>query len=54
MVQAHDVRTNYINIVNLCHHSVDHGVNSEWYFYTTSLGKSSCDGIGRHSPKITL
>ena len=31
---------------NLCFHASDFDVNCEWNFFTTSDGKSPCDGIG--------
>ena len=37
---------NYKGLVNLCHHSLDHGIDAAWIFFATSHGKSACDGIG--------
>ncbi|GBN70056.1 hypothetical protein AVEN_138700-1 [Araneus ventricosus] len=34
------------NFVNICHHESDFKLKSEWHFFATSHGKSSCDGIG--------
>ena len=34
------------NFINLCHHEDDFGLAAEWNFFTTSHGKSACDGIG--------
>ncbi|GBM33984.1 hypothetical protein AVEN_263222-1 [Araneus ventricosus] len=34
------------NFVNICHHESDFELKSEWHFFATSHGKSSCDGIG--------
>ena len=34
------------NFMNLCHHSVDFGVEAEWHFFATSQGKGTCDGTG--------
>jgi hypothetical protein len=33
------------NIINLCHHNTDFGINAEWHFFT-SHGKNPCDGVG--------
>lgn len=37
---------NYKNFLNLCLHFKDFGLKTEWFFFTTSHGKSPCDGIG--------
>ena len=34
------------NFITLCHHVVDFGIPAEWHFFTTSHGKSACDGVG--------
>ena len=34
------------NFMNLCHHSVDFGLEAEWLFFATSHGKGPCDGVG--------
>ena len=36
---------NYENFVNLHCHKNDFGISAEWVFFTTSHGKSLCDGI---------
>ena len=36
----------YKNLTNLAHHSVDIGITAEWVFFSTSHGNSPCDGIG--------
>ena len=37
---------NFKNLTNLCHHHIDHGLDAEWHFFSTSHGKSPCDSIG--------
>jgi hypothetical protein len=37
---------NYKNMVNLCYHKSDFGLDAEWNFFATAHGKSPCDGIG--------
>ena len=37
---------NYKGLLNLCHHSLDHGIDTVWNFFATSHGKSVCDVIG--------
>ena len=37
---------NYKNFMNLCHHSVDFGVEAEWHCFATSHSKGPCDGVG--------
>ena len=37
---------NFKNLLNLSFHQSDFGLEACWYFFATSLGKSSCDGIG--------
>ena len=37
---------NYKNFINLTYHEQDFGLAANWNFFTTSHGKSSCDGIG--------
>ncbi|KAG1651819.1 Transcription elongation factor SPT4 [Nymphon striatum] len=34
------------NFINLCCHQKDFGLEAEWNFFSTSHGKSTCDGIG--------
>ena len=34
------------NFKNLCHHSVDFGVEAEWHLFATSYGKGLCNGVG--------
>ena len=34
------------NMMNLCLHKEDFGLEATWYFFATSHGKSPCDGIG--------
>lgn len=33
------------NFHNLCLHKTDFGIKAEWQFFTTSHGKSACDGL---------
>ena len=37
---------NRFNLINLCHHLEDFGIEAEWNFFATSHGKNACDGIG--------
>jgi len=37
---------NKYNFINLCHHKEDFGLDCEWHFFSTSHGKTACDGIG--------
>ena len=37
---------NYKNMINLCMHQEDFGLNATWSFFATSHGKSPCDGVG--------
>ena len=37
---------NKSNFINLCSHVEDFGLQAECHFFTTSHGKSACDGIG--------
>ena len=37
---------NYKNMLNLCRHKDDFGIDGTWVFFATSHGKSPCDGIG--------
>jgi hypothetical protein len=34
------------NLINLCYHKDDFGMDNEWHFFATSHGKGACDGIG--------
>ena len=34
------------NFTNLCFHHEDFDIHAEWNFFTTSHGKTPCDGIG--------
>ena len=36
----------YKGIVNLCHHRLDHGIDTVWNLFATSHGKSAYDGTG--------
>ena len=33
------------NFIHLCNHEDDFGLAAEWNFFTTSHGKSACDGL---------
>ena len=33
------------NLVNLCYHKEDFGIQAEWHFFATSHGKGPCDGV---------
>lgn len=37
---------NFKNIVNLCKHKEDFGVDAEWHYFATAHGKGPCDGVG--------
>ena len=37
---------NYKNLMNLCLHKQDFGLDAECIFFATSHGKSPCDGVG--------
>ena len=37
---------NFKNLLNLTYHLTDFGLSANWNFFTTSHGKSACDGIG--------
>ena len=37
---------NYKNMLNLCRHKDDFGIDATWVSFATSHGKSPCDGIG--------
>ena len=37
---------NFKNLLNLCRHKVDFGIETNWIFFVTRHGKSSCNGIG--------
>ena len=43
---AADQYENYEHLKNLCFYQTDFGIEAEWHFFTTSHGKSLCDGIG--------
>ena len=34
------------NIINLCNHQTDLGIQAEWHFSVTSNGKGPYDGVG--------
>jgi hypothetical protein len=34
------------NLINLCYHKDDFGMDSDWYFFAVSHGRCACDGIG--------
>ena len=44
---------NYKNMMNLCSHKDDFGLDATWSFFATSHGKSSCDGIGGTVKRLT-
>ena len=44
---------NYKNMLNLCRHKVDFGIDATWVFFATSHGKSPCDGIGGTVKRLT-
>ncbi|XP_044013077.1 uncharacterized protein LOC122855606 [Aphidius gifuensis] len=37
---------NYKNVVTLCHHKKNYGIEAEWHFFATAHGKGPCDGVG--------
>ena len=37
---------NFKNMLNLCRHKIDFGIEATWTFFATSHGQSPCDGIG--------
>ena len=41
------------NLIYLCYHNSDHGLEAEWIFFATSHGKSPCDGIGGTAKRLT-
>ena len=41
------------NMLNLCQHKVDFGIEATWSFFVTSHGKSPCDGIGVTVRRLT-
>ena len=43
----------YKNFMNLCHHSVDFGVEAEWHSFATSYAKGPCDGVGGLLKRMT-
>ena len=49
---------NYKNFCNLVFHSKDFGLDAEWHFFATSLGKNACNRIGgtvkREAAKASL
>ena len=44
---------NYKNMMNLCSHKEDFGLDATWSFFATSHGKSSCDDIGGTVKRLT-
>ena len=40
--------------INLCHHEDDFGLAAERNFFSTSHGKSTCDGIGGTVKRLVL
>ena len=44
---------NYKNLLNLCNHKADFGIDANWTFFATSHGKSPCDGIGGTVKRLT-
>ena len=44
---------NEYNLYNLCQHQKEFGLQAEWNFFATSLGKSPCDGLGGTIKRIT-
>ena len=44
---------NYKNMLNLCRHKSDFGIDAIWTFFATSHGKSPCDGIGGTVKRLT-
>ena len=49
-----DQYKNYKNMLNLCRHKEDFGIDATWVFFATSHGKSPCDGIGGTVKRITV
>ena len=45
---------NYKNMLNLCRHKSDFGIDAIWTFFATSHGKSPCDGIGGTVKRLTV
>ena len=43
----------YKNMLNLCRHKSDFGIDAIWTFFATSHGKSPCDGIGGTVKRLT-
>ena len=43
---------NFKNLVNLCYHVKDHGLQAQWHFFATSHGKSPCDGLGGTTKRL--
>ena len=43
----------YKNMLNLCRHKADFGIDANWTFFATSHGKSPCDGIGGTVKRLT-
>lgn len=44
---------NFKNLLNLCCHKADFGIDANWTFFATSHGKSPCDGIGGTVKRLT-
>ena len=44
---------NFKNLLNLCNHKEDFGIDANWTFFATSHGKSPCDGIGGTVKRLT-
>ena len=44
---------NYKNMLNLCRHKKDFVIDATWVFFSTSHGKSPCDGIGGTVKRLT-
>ena len=44
---------NFKNMLNLCRHKVDFGIEATWSFFSTSHGKSPCDSIGGTVKRLT-
>ena len=49
-----DQYKNYKNMLNLCRHKEDFGIDATWVFFATSHGKSPYDGIGGTVKRITV
>ena len=41
------------NLIILCHDNSDHDLEAEWNLFSTSHGKSPCDGIGGTVKRLT-